>query len=572
MVKNSDYNWDFELSNPKSFDPNWSLRSTGTFLEEYPVVFTLDDKGFVASDSSIEIGVDSTSLICHLMSGKTTIGIVGIFLNGPSLDGNDVVIDKLLESEKNDRLPLGQLVNGKNTKHMKVLGEMNAISGIVFGSPNTEWGVKPTEQETVFKIKGALTIFGYSSHANVAKNPDVIVLLKKELATDAGVDSEANFANQDFEVAETIAMSISGEVAASMLSIVATNTDEEIRASVARNSACSTESLSKLALDSDSWVRVAVAGNSNCSMATLQGLASDSDNSVRRFVAENPATDSNLLLSLSSDFPAEVASNPSAPKSYLNETSNSKSVETLEALATNPKCPIVTLKSLATSKSVAVRSALADNPSTPDETLTLLAKDKNKDVRLVVAARVSTPVSILETLATDKNSEVKWAVAGNPSTPSKTLEKMASKGKKDPYMLGCNPSTPIEVLLSFSGDPMNATNLSQNPATPAEILVQLADDSQNHSFLAFNPSTPEEIRRKVISSELNNSELAVYSLRTLASCKFLTSDDFHALLGSKDASVYVGIVSNPSASLDIVKLATDGLEAMLLGKSLPKNS
>jgi len=565
MVKSEDSKWNFELSNPKSFDSKWSLQSMGKFLEDNPSVFTLDKEGFVASDNSIDIGANSSSVICRLMLGKTAIGIVGIILGGPYLDGNDDVVDKLLESKKDDQLPLGQLVNSANTKHMKILGEISAISGVVFGSPNTEWGVKPTDEETVVKIKGELLVMGYSSHANVAKNPDVIVFLKKELATPADADKGQKLASQDFKVAETIAMC--DGIAPSLLALVATNPDEEIRASVARNSSCSPDTLSKLAVDSDTWVRVAAAGNPNCSLATLQGLASDSDESVRRFVAQNPAADSDLLLSLFSEFPAEAAGNCSAPDVYLKEASKSKSAAVLEALATNVNCPVTILKSLAASKSIAVRRALADNPSTPEATLTLLAKDKNKDVRHDVAARVSSPVSILETLATDKNSEVRWAVAGNASTPPKVLAKMASKGSKDPYMLGCNPSTPIDVLTKFSKDPENASNLSQNPATPVEILVKLAEESFSNSWLVLNPSTPEEIRRKIISSELNNGDMDGYHQRNLADCKFLASEDFHTLMAGKDAYVLTRIAINPSAPPDIVKIAEERLEAMLFAKA-----
>ena len=572
MAEDLEFQWDFEIPNPKYFDPEWTLHSTGKSLEETPSLFTLDEEG-LCIESSLKIdGGRGEALICKLISGTRTIGIVAIFPYGPYLahDDNEDLMYKLEDSEENEHLPLGQLINSANTKHMKVLGEINANSGVVFGSPATSWGVEPTDEETVVEIKGDLTVLGYSSHANVAKNPDVIVFLNKEFAIPAEVDKGEKLASQDFEVAETIAMCDGAP--ASLLSAIARNADEEIRASVARNTGCSPEILSKLALDSDTWVRVAVSGNPNCSTATLQVLASDSDSIVRSRVAGNPATDSTLLLSLSSKFPAEVASNPSAPIAFLEQMSNLKTVEILEALAKNPKVPVEILKSLATSRSVDVRRNLADNPSTPEETISSLAADKNKDVRKDVALRVSTPGSILETLATDKSSEVKWAVAGNPSTPSKTLAKMASKGNKDPYMLGCNPSTPVDVLTKFSENLDNASNLSQNPATPAEILVQLADDSQNHSLLAFNPSTPEEVRRKVILSKLNSAELDGYHQRDLAGCKFLSSEDFHALMVGNDAYVYTHIAVNPAAPSEIVKTAEDRLEAMLLGKPVPKDS
>jgi hypothetical protein len=569
MAEDLEFQWDFEIPNLKSFDSKWSLQSTGRFIDEYPSVFTLDEEG-LCIESSIEINSGSSSFICQLMSGRSAIGVVAIFTYGPYLDGNEEVIDKFVESDKDVRLPLGQLVNDANTKHMKVLGDINAISGVVFGSPATSWGVEPTDEETVVEIKGDLTVLGYSSHANVAKNPDVIVFLNKEFAIPAEVDKGEKLASQDFEVAETIAMCDGAP--ASLLSAIARNADEEIRASVARNTGCSPEILSKLALDSDAGVRVAVAGNPNCSMATLQVLASDSDDSVRKFVAGNPSTDPNLLLSLSLEFPEWVASNPSVPNTFLEEVSESKAVAIVKALAKNPKASRAILKSLVTSKSVDVRRNLADNPSTPAETVALLAADKNKDVRKDIALRVSAPGSILETLATDKSSEVKWAVAGNPSTPSKTLAKMASKGNKDPYMLGCNPSTPVDVLTKFSENLDNASNLSQNPGTPAEILVQLADDSQNHSLLAFNPSTPEEVRRKVILSKLNSAELGGYHQRDLASCKFLSSEDFYALMVGNDAYVYTHIAVNPAAPSEIVRIAEDRLEAMLLGKPVPKDS
>lgn len=190
MDKNSQTKWDLTIPNPKFFDREWSLLSTGVFVEAYPsefTILTMDNDGICTLDGSIEVTASGGALICKLISGSETIGIVGIVLGGPHLSEDESVVDKLVDSEEDEQLPIGLFVNDENTKYMNALGDISSSDSVVFGPgiPDIE-GMEPTDEEVVVKIQGNLSVFEFSSQdagsSLRGEVNDLVVLLKTELA------------------------------------------------------------------------------------------------------------------------------------------------------------------------------------------------------------------------------------------------------------------------------------------------------------------------------------------------------------------------------------------------------
>lgn len=158
------------------------------------------------------------------------------------------------------------------------------------------------------------------------------------------------------------------------------------RRGVAQLASSSPALLTLLASDEDDEVRRAVACNHLTSPETLTLLASDEDRHVQRMVARNPFTPASTLTMLAQDEAlvwvyAQVADNRNTPLETLNFFALSNSDEVRIAVAKNPSTPPETLTMLSSvNEYLAVRAGVARNSSTPLETLLIVSRTKSKSI------------------------------------------------------------------------------------------------------------------------------------------------------------------------------------------------
>lgn len=255
------------------------------------------------------------------------------------------------------------------------------------------------------------------------------------------------------------------------------------------------------------------AKNPETSPYILQELASSSDVEIRASVAKNPNTPMDVLMKLGADFPKELLENPvfsllqlenpnlaasmpsktvqslvlqqEVPQSFLESALQHLKENDLLTLAVNPQTPFLTLEKLTESKfsevvTVAklhvnfagemnqgweeatreailkidfshsfdyedqnllfrlvtipeyllpitpfhIRQIICEN-TTSSSILKILAQDSDDEVLEAVAENPQTPIHILETLSKDKDASVRAAVAKNLHTPIYLLEYLA---------------------------------------------------------------------------------------------------------------------------------------------------
>lgn len=179
------------------------------------------------------------------------------------------------------------------------------------------------------------------------------------------------------------------------LSVLAGDTDEVVRTTVAENATAPAATLAALATDESVRVRLAVAGNSATGLETLLALSSDDHAAVRKAVAANAATGPETLLKLSADWDSSV----------------------LNAIAEHRSSAPETLRKLASDKEPDVRRRVGANPSAPPDVLEVLAEDSEQSVRQAVAANSSTTPNMILFLLRDGDEGVRRLAQQHPNNP-----------------------------------------------------------------------------------------------------------------------------------------------------------
>jgi hypothetical protein len=236
--------------------------------------------------------------------------------------------------------------------------------------------------------------------------------------------------------------------------------------------------LTILAKNSDQEIRRLVAENPNTPLSVFEYLVTHCDKKVRCRLAENPHTSPEILTKLAQS--QELIK--SLSKSQFNSYDTMEYDQALAIkLASHPNTPSPILELLVTQTSPTVqygyrhnsnlndiydnlifsssivnpiRSALVNNMNAPVNVLFILAKDSNDWLRSKVAEHPNTPANLLEILAKDSASNVRGKVAENPNTPVSLLKVLATDSDKTVRSGVINnlnaPASLLEIIKNFS--------------------------------------------------------------------------------------------------------------------------
>ena len=127
---------------------------------------------------------------------------------------------------------------------------------------------------------------------------------------------------------------------AGLLTILAADTDREIRAEVAANPSCGSQLITQLATDPDELVRNAVAANPSSGPHIVALLAEDPDDYVRQGLTRNPGCGETVLKRLSGDpsafVRAGVAAHPQCPSDTLRALAADLHLDVVEKAVFSP--------------------------------------------------------------------------------------------------------------------------------------------------------------------------------------------------------------------------------------------
>jgi len=180
----------------------------------------------------------------------------------------------------------------------------------------------------------------------------------------------------------------------------------DIRLSVARHRATSSDLLSKLIMIKHLPIQVAVAGHSNLSEKTAGKILRSQIRELRRALAGNPKIPYYAMEKLSKDFQdvrIRLAKNPSIPAAIMKQMAEEKDPYIRLSLARNPCLNTTTLEQLSQDEDTEVRMAVVSHPATPLKGLTQMTGDRSPRVREVVFIRAKedfpNEVALFEALA-----------------------------------------------------------------------------------------------------------------------------------------------------------------------------
>ena len=145
--------------------------------------------------------------------------------------------------------------------------------------------------------------------------------------------------------------------------------------------------------------------------------------------------------------------------------------------------------------------SVAGDSASPASVLADLSGSRSKVVRRAVAGNLSAPGPALAKLVRDYETEVRTAVAGNANTPTEGLESLTLDEEEDVLAALCgNPSAPVAFMETQAATPPSSwserwVRLAGNSSIPVSIARKLAysRDATVRLGLASNPSTPFDV-------------------------------------------------------------------------------
>ncbi|QIP32583.1 hypothetical protein [Deinococcus radiodurans] len=274
----------------------------------------------------------------------------------------------------------------------------------------------------------------------------------------------------------------------------------EERAAVARNPALPREARLGLTVDPDWWVRSAAAENPNAEPEELAALAQDPDHvTIREHVASHPHASGPTLLALAGDgdhaVRLQVARNPSSPPEALSLLAGDARYAIREAVAAHPYTPSEVLDALAQDANERVQfvANLRRAPLSQAQAQQAL-ETRRRNAKLAVAAQQA-PAEMLVRLSRDRSPRVRAQVGLNPHTPSAARALLLGDQVPEVQRVAqaASPSTPGQELAALPlFDARVREGLSSNVSTPDDLLVALSDDPLRDVRLnvLLNPAAP----------------------------------------------------------------------------------
>ena len=247
------------------------------------------------------------------------------------------------------------------------------------------------------------------------------------------------------------------------LARLADDPDPGVRAAVAANKSCPTETLEMLASDSTPFVRQSVSLHPELSQRLLQCLAGDQNSWIRSVVTDRDDLPEYLLERLAmcpnSDVRAGVAYNALCPPSLLAKLGADTDSGVKAGVASNPSTPQPALRHCESDPSPFVLDALQRNPSVPEGFLERCATHPDPAVRSHAARNAD--VDLLQDLHTDPDPAVRSSAAQNNRATSAMIARLV-----------CDCDAHVRALAASSGA-ARAGCCPLLPWTPTPMCVSL---------------------------------------------------------------------------------------------------
>lgn len=384
---------------------------------------------------------------------------------------------------------LGRKIEDASWKHIAMSGELPA-----------DWQVTATSEVKKLQAQLQTNSSTLLSHLLIV-NPELLVKNIKRLLP----EEQATIVNHYSALSSQVLASLAQDLS---------DTYIPLQCGIARHCQAPREVLVEMASQRrDPLVRKAVASNPRTPASLLHILAQDTQAMVRTAVAHHHLTaleDLSLLTSASeSEVRVALAGN-----SYLDETlfwhlSNDPSPTVRGRLARNRSIPAHLLDRLARDPVIEVRANVARNLRLPGELFSLLCADPEAAVALALASNSQIPVDLLWQFSRHAVGHVRQAAASNPCAPLAMLEQLIEDMDAGVRRgIACNPHATPHMLarLASLNDATIHVLLLRHKHTPVEILTQIVSQYPSYLLrdrvqaLVSNPHTPLNLLKQILES------------------------------------------------------------------------
>lgn len=356
------------------------------------------------------------------------------------------------------------------------------------------------------------------------------------------------------------------------LQALATDSDEIVRRVVTENSNLPLSTRLEMMSDKSIGVRLNLARNRHKYIAPLEiltGLANDKDERVRAQVAQNPETPIDILEKLSHDSSSSVCEtitrNQNATKSMLETIAKDKGI----VAAYSKNTPEIAFR-IAIEKTLKLDFRIRDkkldnilkghNSNIPSDILEQLADYKTSWVRSSVAFHHNTPPHALARLACDEYNPVRWGVAGNPNTSETTLQALFEK--EDPKGSGYDSVCAYLIKRQHLPVPLMEA-LAKNPnAYTRQAIAKRSDLPQSLVEAMASTETQPEVLTALVSryqlpgntiDRLLDYELEQVNL-SLVNRSNLTLQQWRQLAQSHSLKIRLAIAEKNETPIEILSL------------------
>ncbi|MUG93980.1 hypothetical protein F7734_16905 [Scytonema sp. UIC 10036] len=295
---------------------------------------------------------------------------------------------------------------------------------------------------------------------------------------------------------------------------------EEVAGAMVERQEIPVNVMEKLLENQSQYVREPVASRHNLPPELMAKIiATETEEPVLMSLARNPNLTPELLTQFiqhsNSNVRTAVVGHPNLIEAHWQQLAQDKALPVREAVAASGSVPHYILELLSTDERAEVRSKVATNSRTPENALATLARDEDLTIRAAVATHPNLPPAQLEVLARDEKVEVRRAVARNSHTPPAmrasvqdlVIQPTARQTQLSPTLRGLsriyNPQTDdlATVLSEYveSDVPFVRLVALLHPLTPVEILQQRAQSASwlERYAVADNPATPTELKQQL---------------------------------------------------------------------------
>ncbi|MBN3869644.1 hypothetical protein [Nostoc sp. JL33] len=312
---------------------------------------------------------------------------------------------------------------------------------------------------------------------------------------------------------------------------------EEVAGGIAGRNEIPVNLMERLLENKSQYVRQPVASSHNLPPELMAKIiATEPEEPVLISLARNPNLTSELLTQFiqhsNSNVRTALVRHPNLTEVHWQQLAQDKALPVREVVAASGNVPAQVLELLSRDEKVEVRLKVVTNSRTPESALVPLARDEDLTIRAAVATNPNLPSPQLEQLAQDEKVEVRRAVAQNPNTPAAVraslqdlvIQPTARQTQTSPTLRGLsrlyNPQTDdlARVLSEYaeSDVPFVRFVTLLHPLTPVEVLQQGAQSASwlERYAVADNPATPTEIKQQL--TEDGNQIVRAVAMASLA--------------------------------------------------------